>query len=166
MPIQHLASWSPVSWLNQTKHPNFLSLCYQKKFQMFLIMYYNFLSRCICFSPVSSSIILCERRQLILQQNRGRASCINHQALLHLCLQCKPGFSVYPVEEILLSRGATIHVPEESRAEITFALKQVQEQRFWVILKDDSTLVFCTKAECKPSTANITTQKVVKLCQS
>lgn len=99
------------------------------------------------YPPVSSSIIFCERRQLILQQNR-RDSCINHQALLPLYLHCKPGCCVYPMEEILLSRGVTIHVPEESSTEIVFAQKQVQAQQLWVILKDDPTWVFCTKAEC------------------
>lgn len=52
------------------------------------------------------------------------------------------------MEEILLSRGVTIHVPEESSTEIVFALKQVEAQLFWVILKDDPTWVFYTKAEC------------------
>lgn len=48
----------------------------------------------------------------------------------------------------LCSAGVTIHVPEESSRETAFALKQVQDQWLWVILKDDPIWVFCTKAGC------------------
>lgn len=67
MSIQHPACWGPGSRLNQTKHPNFLSLHNHGKLQnvaWLCIMIFLFPDP-FC-PPVSSSIILWERRHFIL----------------------------------------------------------------------------------------------------